>query len=257
MREGGREHVRHATVPQPALLPDGAADAPDARGRRARRHSDRAGHLLAGLAAPRHRLELARRGEERRPVRAMGDIGTHWCDMLEHVTGERIGSVCADLGDVPRRAEAPGRRHRGLRRRAVPPGFAGAWAFTVSQVSAGCKNQLSLEIYGTRASVKWNQERPDELLDWPSSWPERSVDEGPRAARFRRGALCGAAWRPRRRLRRYVQAAVPPFLPVDRGPGPPARVSAVHRRPAADAAARRGPREPPAPGLGRCGGLEG
>ena len=36
-------------------------------------------------------------------------------------------------------------------------------AFTVSQVSAGCKNRLSLEIYGTRASVRWDQERPDEL----------------------------------------------------------------------------------------------
>jgi predicted dehydrogenase len=37
-------------------------------------------------------------------------------------------------------------------------------AFTVSQVSAGCKNRLSIEIYGTKASASWNQERPDELL---------------------------------------------------------------------------------------------
>jgi predicted dehydrogenase len=34
---------------------------------------------------------------------------------------------------------------------------------TASQVSAGRKNRLSIEIYGTRASVAWNQERPDEL----------------------------------------------------------------------------------------------
>jgi hypothetical protein len=27
----------------------------------------------------------------------MADIGSHWCDMAEHVTGERIGSLCADL----------------------------------------------------------------------------------------------------------------------------------------------------------------
>lgn len=32
-----------------------------------------------------------------------------------------------------------------------------------SQVSAGRKNRLSIEICGTRASVAWNQERPDEL----------------------------------------------------------------------------------------------
>ena len=34
---------------------------------------------------------------------------------------------------------------------------------TASQVSAGRKNGLSVEIYGTKSSVAWNQERPDEL----------------------------------------------------------------------------------------------
>ncbi len=36
-------------------------------------------------------------------------------------------------------------------------------AFTASQVSGGSKNRLSIEIYGSKASVAWNQERPDEL----------------------------------------------------------------------------------------------
>jgi predicted dehydrogenase len=36
-------------------------------------------------------------------------------------------------------------------------------AFTASQVSAGRKNRLNLEVYGTKASVSWDQERPDEL----------------------------------------------------------------------------------------------
>jgi len=71
------------------------------------------------------------------PSRVMADIGSHWCDMAEHVAGERIGSLCADLQIFH--------------------------AFTASQVSAGRKNCLSIEIYGTRASVAWNQERPDEL----------------------------------------------------------------------------------------------
>ena len=34
---------------------------------------------------------------------------------------------------------------------------------TASQVSAGRKNGFSIEVYGTRASIAWNQERPDEL----------------------------------------------------------------------------------------------
>jgi predicted dehydrogenase len=36
-------------------------------------------------------------------------------------------------------------------------------AFTASQVSAGRKNRLNIEIYGTKGSVSWDQERPDEL----------------------------------------------------------------------------------------------
>ena len=35
--------------------------------------------------------------------------------------------------------------------------------YTASQVSAGRKNGLSMEIYGTKCGVAWNQERPDEL----------------------------------------------------------------------------------------------
>jgi len=36
-------------------------------------------------------------------------------------------------------------------------------AYTASQVSAGRKNRLSIEIYGAKSSVAWDQERPDEL----------------------------------------------------------------------------------------------
>jgi predicted dehydrogenase len=42
-------------------------------------------------------------------------------------------------------------------------GTRGRGAFTASQVSAGRKNRLSIEIYGSVASVSWDQERPDEL----------------------------------------------------------------------------------------------
>src|SRR3954463_11769674 len=31
------------------------------------------------------------------PSRAFADIGTHWCDMTEHITGQRITALCADL----------------------------------------------------------------------------------------------------------------------------------------------------------------
>ena len=31
------------------------------------------------------------------PSRVMGDIGSHWFDMIEHLTGLRVKSLCADL----------------------------------------------------------------------------------------------------------------------------------------------------------------
>ena len=34
---------------------------------------------------------------------------------------------------------------------------------TASQVSAGRNNRLSIEVYGTKSGVAWDQERPDEL----------------------------------------------------------------------------------------------
>jgi predicted dehydrogenase len=120
------------------------------------------------------------------PLRAMGDIGSHWCDMVEHVTGQRIGSVCADLATFHKTRKRPGRTAETFAGHSQKAGDGGddrddvvdtedfgavlfhlgeraRGAFTVSQVSAGCKNRLTLEIFGTRAAAAWNQERPDEL----------------------------------------------------------------------------------------------
>ena len=89
----------------------------------------------------------------------MADIGSHWCDMAEYVTGQRITSLCADLQTFHKSRATEdfgavifrmGDRTRG--------------SFTASQVSAGRKNRLSLEIYGSKSSVWWDQERPQELL---------------------------------------------------------------------------------------------
>jgi predicted dehydrogenase len=123
---------------------------------------------------------------EAKAAGAMGDIGSHWCDMVEHVTGRRIDSVCADLATFHKTRKRPGRSAETFAGQSPTPGDGGhdrdvivdtedfgavlfhlgergRGAFTVSQVSAGCKNRLSLEIFGTRASAAWNHERPEEL----------------------------------------------------------------------------------------------
>jgi predicted dehydrogenase len=113
------------------------------------------------------------------PLRAMADIGSHWCDMLEHVSGERIAAVCADLATF----------HASRNRTAVNTedyggvlfhlGTRARGSFTVSQVAAGRKNRLSMEIYGTGASAAWSQERPDELWIGHRNGPNETLLKDP------------------------------------------------------------------------------
>ena len=114
------------------------------------------------------------------PSRALADIGSHWCDMAEHVTGQRITSLCADLQIFHNTRKKPkgavetfSRTTGDYETVAVDSEDFGAvvfrmgdrarGAFTASQVSAGRKNRLSIEIYGSKSGVAWDQERPDEL----------------------------------------------------------------------------------------------
>jgi predicted dehydrogenase len=117
------------------------------------------------------------------PSRCMADIGSHWCDMAEHVTGQRITSLCADLQTFHKTRKRPKGPIETFAGKTLKPedyvevpidteDFGGVifrmgdrtrGAFTASQVSAGRKNRLSIEIYGSKCSVAWDQERPDEL----------------------------------------------------------------------------------------------
>ena len=117
------------------------------------------------------------------PSRCMADIGSHFFDMAEHVTGLRVTALCADLQTFHKSRKQPRHSVETFANKMMGPGDYietpvetedfGAVLFrmggrtrgsmTASQVSAGRKNGLSIEIYGTKSSVAWNQERPDEL----------------------------------------------------------------------------------------------
>jgi len=117
------------------------------------------------------------------PSRAFADIGTHWCDMVEHITGLRIAALCADIQTFHKTRKKPAGSVETFSAKTARPGeyrevpidtedFASMifrlgdtarGAMTVSQISAGRKNRLFVEIYGTKASVVWNGEKPDEL----------------------------------------------------------------------------------------------
>ena len=116
-------------------------------------------------------------------LRAMGDIGSHWMDMVQHLTGLPITSVCADLVTFHKTRKKPKMSIQTFAGTKLKPseyeevaittddygavllqlGDSAKGSFTVSQVAAGNKNRLSMEIYGTKMGVQWNQERPDEL----------------------------------------------------------------------------------------------
>lgn len=133
------------------------------------------------------------------PLRAMGDIGSHWMDMIEHLTGLRIKSMCADLATFHKTRKKPkgsietfaGKTLKPEDYDAVPIdtedfgavllrlGDRARGAFTVSQMSAGRKNMFTFDIYGSKAGVSWNQERPDELWIGQRNTPNGLIVKDP------------------------------------------------------------------------------
>ena len=113
------------------------------------------------------------------PSRAFADIGSHWCDLMEFVTGDRIAAVCAQAATVvPERAARAGApafapTAAGGPRRMVTTEDVAAVLFRtaggvvgtmlVSQVSPGRKNHLHLEVAGEHAALRFEQERPETL----------------------------------------------------------------------------------------------
>ncbi|TNC18006.1 Gfo/Idh/MocA family oxidoreductase, partial [Georgenia sp. 311] len=96
--------------------------------------------------------------------RAFGDIGSHWCDLLEFVTADPIRAVNARSATV--NAERGGRSAVETEDVVVlqfetEGGVLGT--ATVSQVSPGRKNRLLLEVSGSEASISFDQEDPEKL----------------------------------------------------------------------------------------------
>ena len=114
-------------------------------------------------------------------LRAIGDIGSHWLDLLAFVTGQPIVSVMADLATfVTARQEPTGpvetfSTDRSANTVTRPMGTEDAatlllrfangarGSVAVSQISAGRKNSLQWEIDGSEGAAWWDSETPDHL----------------------------------------------------------------------------------------------
>jgi predicted dehydrogenase len=113
---------------------------------------------------------------------ALGDIGSHWCDLAQHVSGLRITSVLADITTVIPKRKRPAGSREAFQAAGASDRFelvdikvedlasvlvrfdSGAkGAFSVGQVCAGHKNDLLLEVCGATSSLVWRQEHQNEL----------------------------------------------------------------------------------------------
>lgn len=129
--------------------------------------------------------------------RAVADIGSHWFDTSEFISGERVESVFADLATfMPvRRRPLGGAVTFGAGegpREEVPVysedaatilvrfGGGARGSAIVSQVSPGRKNAFSLEVDGSRGALAWAQETPELLwLGSRAADGSRVVQRGP------------------------------------------------------------------------------
>ena len=113
-------------------------------------------------------------------LRAVGDIGSHWMDLMTYVTGQHITEVMADLttfigtrhepkGPVEsfataRTADAVERTISTEDTAQILLRFDGGarGAVSISQISPGRKNSLQYEIDGSESALAWDSEQPDQ-----------------------------------------------------------------------------------------------
>jgi len=98
----------------------------------------------------------------------MGDIGVHAFNLIEYTTGLEVKEVLSDLNSVKEDVELDldgtvllrfGKKLKGVIRS--------------SQVCAGEENNLTIGVYGSKASLKWSQENPNYLIMLSDSEPTK------------------------------------------------------------------------------------
>jgi predicted dehydrogenase len=103
----------------------------------------------------------------------IGDIGTHGENLARYISGLEIEELCADFTSFVegRRLEDDGNmlvRYQGGARGVL----------YASQISAGEENNLTIRVYGTKASLEWHQEYPNELVVKFQDAPRKTYRRG-------------------------------------------------------------------------------
>ncbi|MCH7412150.1 Gfo/Idh/MocA family oxidoreductase [Belliella sp. R4-6] len=125
------------------------------------------------------RLEPDKSGDSR----AIADIGSHLLDLTEYVTGLKITEVMADFSTVHKTRLKPLKPIETYSGKMLSPSDyaevpintedhatvllrfdnGNKGSVTVSQVNAGRKNRLNIEIAGSKSNFEWCSEKPNEM----------------------------------------------------------------------------------------------
>ena len=118
--------------------------------------------------------------EEGGPLRSVSDIGTHWVDLTNFITGQKPVSVIAELATfIPERQKPLGPVETFTTSKGATEtrkietddaatillryGNGGRGMMSTSQVSHGRRGLLSWDISGSKASAAWSAEHPEDL----------------------------------------------------------------------------------------------
>ncbi len=132
-------------------------------------------------------------------LRAIADIGTHWLDLVQFITGQHVTSVCADLQIVHSKRRRPVGGVETFSGKSTPSTvtesvtietedagnvllkFSGGarGSLQVSQTTAGRKNCLRFEIAGSQQAIAWNSEQPNALWIGHRDRPNESLIRDP------------------------------------------------------------------------------
>jgi predicted dehydrogenase len=103
----------------------------------------------------------------------LGDIGTHAENLGRYITGLKIDSLCAEFTTF-----IPGRKLEDDANLLLRYKGGAKGVLHCSQISCGEENNLSIRVYGTKGSLAWQQEHPNELKLIPKNEAARILRRG-------------------------------------------------------------------------------
>jgi predicted dehydrogenase len=104
---------------------------------------------------------------------AVGDIGTHAENLGRYITGLEIDELCAEFTTF-----VPGRKLEDDANLLVRYRGGAKGVLYASQISVGEENDVNIRVYGTKASLEWHQEQPNELIVKYPDAPRRIFRRG-------------------------------------------------------------------------------